>query len=111
MRTSANTLTFIALAFSCAFIGCGETGKCIGEPGVDWLEGEVVVHFTDAVESEETARQIIENQGMGIKEFIRTPKVVIVEVPAGEECRMLEKFEKLKEVEFATLSWIIRTLQ
>ena len=101
----------VAMFLVLACLGCGETGKCLGEPGVNWIEGEVVVHFTDADESEETARQIIEDQGLEIKEFIRTPRVVIVKVPAGAECRMSERLEKLKEVDFVTLCWIIRTLQ
>ena len=100
-------LTLFCLEFC---IGCGSPIYCPGEPGVDWTEGVVVVRFADFIDSESKAIQIIEEQGLSTPSFIRSPELAWVTVPVGEECQTIVDLEKLEEIKYASLDWLLHIL-
>ena len=100
-------VTFLIAILTVLFSSCGPEHFCLGEPGVNAAEGMIIVRFTDEVDTEERAYEIVESVGLTILYFYRSPNSAVVETPLGEECSSVWMLQDHPDVEYAMLSLFI----
>ncbi|MBW1809939.1 MAG: hypothetical protein JRJ87_17210 [Deltaproteobacteria bacterium] len=100
-------IAFLLATLIVPFSSCGPEHFCLGEPGVNAVEGMIIVRFTDEVDTEERAHKIVEGAGLSILYFYRTPTSAGVNTPLGEECSSVWRMQDHPDVEYAMLSLIL----
>lgn len=98
---------FLLSVISLALVSCSGTTECIGEPGIDWIEGEIIVEFIDEIETEEEANRVMQEEGLDIVMFVVSPEEAVVATDVGKECETIIQVKKLNVVEDAYLSLVV----
>lgn len=105
---SATNFRCLAVLGVAMLAGCGGA-PCVGQPGSDWVAGEVGVRFKDSVSTEQQATEVIQSEGLSVLQFTQTtpPFRAYVATPTGTECTTLERLQKNPSVSYAYLNIIL----
>jgi len=116
MTTLTRWRPFPAFAFAaCAavtFSACAEHNCLGGRPGVDYVEGQIVVIFVPAVASEEEARTVVEQDSHEVLGFLPTEHQVEAFVSArrGAECDAVNELDRDPRVDAASLRLLVHAM-
>lgn len=80
---------------------------CTGEPGQDWVQGEVTATFKAMIDKDAASRAV-RSDGFAIRDFIEGASLrAWVEVPIGQECQSASTLRGNSAVESVTLSYLL----
>lgn len=87
---------------------CGDA-RCPGRPGVDWVEGQVVVRFAGTIRTNAAATEFLEARGLTVASFIDAGTITaIANTAPDEECTTIQVLGAEPEVDTATLRYLAR---
>lgn len=84
---------------------------CVGEPGEDYVAGQVVVLFASSIDDAVEGEAFLVEQGLPLFDVIKDQPgdvVIVGATPEGEECSWVQRLSEEPQVDTATLRYLYR---